>query len=50
MNRAIKKHVTEHKQADDGLELDSLKEFLAEQVLIVASEKICKMKLAHQAS
>jgi hypothetical protein len=43
MNRAIKKQVTEHKQADDGLALGSLEEFLAEQVLIVASEKICKM-------
>lgn len=43
MYRAIKKHVTEHKQADDGLALDSLEEFLAEQFLIVASEKICKM-------
>ena len=38
MNRAIKNHVAEHKKADYGLVLDSLEEFLTEQILIVASE------------
>jgi hypothetical protein len=38
MNRAIKNHVSEHRQADYGLVLDSLEEFLTEQILIVASE------------
>ena len=42
MNRAIKHHVAEHKQASDDsrriLAFDSLTEFLTEQVLIVASE------------
>jgi len=42
MNRAIKNHVTEHKQAGDGRKrisaFDSLTEFLTEQVLIVASK------------
>jgi hypothetical protein len=39
MNRAIKNHVTEHKQARDGSDrLDSLTEFLTEQVIIVASK------------
>lgn len=39
MNRAVKNHVAEHKQADDGsVSLDSLEEFLTEQVLIVSSE------------
>ena len=41
MNRAIKNHVAEHKQADYGLEPESLEEFLTEQIMIVAS----KMKL-----
>ena len=38
MNRAIKNHVTQHKQADYGLAFDSLEEFLTEQILIAASE------------
>ena len=38
MNRAIKKHVAEHKQADNGLVPDSLEEFLTEQILIAASK------------
>jgi hypothetical protein len=38
MNRAIKNHVAEHKKADYGLALDSLEEFLTEQILIVASK------------
>jgi hypothetical protein len=38
MNRAIKNHVTEHKRADYGLVLDSLEEFLTEQILKMASE------------
>ena len=38
MNRAIKNHITEHKQSDYGLLHDSLEEFLTEQILIVASE------------
>jgi hypothetical protein len=38
MNRAIKNHVAEHKQADYGLVPESLEEFLTEQILIVASE------------
>jgi DNA-directed RNA polymerase subunit RPC12/RpoP len=38
MNRAIKNHVVEHKQTDYCLAFDSLEEFLAEQILIVASE------------
>ena len=38
MNRAIKNHVAEHKQADYGLVLDSLEEFLTEQILIMASK------------
>jgi hypothetical protein len=37
MNRAIKNHVAEHKQADNGLVPDSLEEFLTEQIMIVAS-------------
>jgi hypothetical protein len=38
MNRAIKNHVAEHKQARDGSDrLDSLTEFLTEQTLIVTS-------------
>jgi hypothetical protein len=41
MNRAIKNHVAEHKQADYGLVPESLEEFLTEQIMIVAS----KMKL-----
>jgi hypothetical protein len=38
MNRAIKNHVAEHKQADYGLVFDSLEEFLTEQILMVASK------------
>lgn len=38
MNRAIKNHVAEHKQASYDSALDSLEQFLTEQVLIVASE------------
>ena len=38
MNRAIKNHVAEHKKADYGLPIDSLEEFLTEQILIVASK------------
>jgi hypothetical protein len=38
MNRAIKNHVAERKQADYGLVPDSLDEFLTEKILIVASE------------
>jgi len=39
MNRALKNHVAEHKQARDGSDrLDSLTEFLTEQVLTLASE------------
>jgi len=38
MNRAIKNHVTEHKQARDGSDrLDLLTEFLTQQVLTMAS-------------
>jgi hypothetical protein len=40
MNRAIKNHVAEHKQADYGLVHDSLEEFLTEQILIAASKMI----------
>ena len=38
MNHAIKNHLAEHKQADYGLAVDSLEEFLTAQILIVASE------------
>jgi hypothetical protein len=38
MNRVIKNHVAEHKQADYNLELDSLEEFLTEQILKVANK------------
>jgi hypothetical protein len=38
MNRAIKNHIVEHKQADYGLVSDSLEEFLTEQVLIAAGK------------
>ena len=38
MNRAIKKHLAEHEQADYGLVLDSLEEFLTEQILMAASK------------
>jgi hypothetical protein len=38
MDRAIKNHVSEHRQADYGLVSDSLEEFLTEQTLTVASE------------
>jgi hypothetical protein len=41
MNRAIKNHVAEHKQADYGLVLDSLEDFLTDQILMAA----CKMNL-----
>jgi hypothetical protein len=43
MNRAIKNHVAEHKQADYGLAFDSLEEFLTEQILMAASKRICQM-------
>jgi len=38
MNRAIKNHIAEHKRADYGLETDSYKRFLTEQILFVTSE------------
>jgi len=38
MNRAVKNHVAEHKKADYGLVLESLEEFLTEQILIAASK------------
>ena len=38
MKRAIKNHVTEHNQADYGLLLDSLEEFLTEQILVTSSK------------
>jgi hypothetical protein len=38
MNRAIKKHLVEHKHADNGLTLDCLEESLTEQILIAASK------------
>ena len=38
MNRAIKNHVSECRQADYGLAPDSLEEFLSEQILTVARE------------
>jgi len=38
MNKAINDHVAEHKKARGGSALDSLEEFLTEQVLIVASK------------
>jgi hypothetical protein len=38
MNRAIKNHLDEHKQADYGIALDSLEEFLTEQILKAASK------------
>ena len=38
MNRAIKNHVAEHRQADYGLVPDSLEELLTEQILTAASE------------
>jgi hypothetical protein len=38
MNRAIKNHLAEHKQADYGLAFDSLEEFLTEQILMAASK------------
>ncbi len=38
MNRAIKTHVAEHKQADYDLDFDSLEEFLTQQTLIMASK------------
>jgi hypothetical protein len=38
MNRAIKNHIAEHQQADYGLVLESLEEFLTEQILIIASK------------
>jgi hypothetical protein len=38
MNHAIKNHAAEHKKADYGLMLNSLEEFLTEQILIVASK------------
>ena len=41
MNRAIKNHVAEQKKADYGLVLNSLEEFLTEQILMAA----CKINL-----
>ena len=38
MNRAIKNHLAEHKQADYGLSFYSLEEFLTEQILMAASK------------
>ena len=38
MNRAIKNHLAEHKQADYDLAFDSLEKFLTEQVLKAASK------------
>jgi hypothetical protein len=38
MNRAIKNHIAEHKQANYGYVPDSLEELLTEQILTVASE------------
>jgi hypothetical protein len=38
MNRAIKNHIAEHKQADYALVPDSLEEFLTEQILTAASK------------
>ena len=38
MNRAIKNHIAEHKQADYALVTDSLEEFLTEQILTAASK------------
>jgi hypothetical protein len=38
MNRAIRNHLAEHKQADYGLAIDSLEEFLTEQILMAASK------------
>ena len=38
MERAIKNHVAEHKQADYGSGLDSLEEFLTDKILIAASK------------
>jgi hypothetical protein len=38
MNCAIKNHITEHKQADNGSVPDSLEEFLTEQILIAGSK------------
>jgi hypothetical protein len=38
MNRAIKNHLAEHKQADYGLAFDSLEEFLTEHILRAASK------------
>ena len=41
MNRAIKKHVANHKKASIGSE--RLTAFLTEQVLIVAAKLICQL-------
>jgi hypothetical protein len=38
MNRAIKNHITEHKQMNYGLVPDSLEAFLTEQILIESNE------------
>ena len=39
MNQAIQNHITEHKKAGDGSgRIDSLEEFLTEQILIVAGK------------
>jgi hypothetical protein len=46
MNRAIKNHVVEHKQADYGLVPELLEKFLTEQILT----KACKLNLPHVSS
>ena len=38
ITRAEKNHLDEHKQADYGIALDSLEEFLTEQILKAASK------------
>jgi hypothetical protein len=43
MNRAMKNHVSEHRQADYGLVPESLDEFLTEPILTVA----CEMNLTN---
>jgi hypothetical protein len=40
MNRAEKDHVAKHKKADYGSDFESLEEFLTEQILIAASNKM----------
>jgi hypothetical protein len=49
MNRAIKNHVAKHKQADNGLVLDSLEDSLTEQILIaVIKMSMPKCKLVEK--